>query len=83
MLAMCFMMVSCFLYSSILKMEAICSSETSDDFILITRCYIPEGTDIHTDRCEDLQNRKVLTPVNLGVAAFSLICVHRLFGETC
>jgi hypothetical protein len=41
-LAACFMIVSCLAYSSILKMEAICSSETLVDFHPTTRRYIPE-----------------------------------------
>jgi hypothetical protein len=38
----CFTVVSCLTYSSTLKIEATCSSETSVDFQLTTRCYIPE-----------------------------------------
>jgi hypothetical protein len=38
----CFMLVSCLAYSSIVKMEATCSSETSDDFQQTTRRSIPE-----------------------------------------
>jgi hypothetical protein len=41
-LATCFMLVSYLAYSSTLKMEATCSSETSVDFQRITRRYIPE-----------------------------------------
>jgi hypothetical protein len=37
-----FMLVSCLAYSSILKMEAKYSSETSVDFQGTTRCYIPK-----------------------------------------
>jgi hypothetical protein len=40
--AACFMLVSCLAYSSILKMEAIRSSETSIDFHRTTRHYIRE-----------------------------------------
>jgi hypothetical protein len=39
-----FMMVSCSDYSSTLKMENVCSSETSVDFQRTTRRYIPEDT---------------------------------------
>jgi hypothetical protein len=38
-----FMLVSCWAFISTLKMEAICSSETSVDTQRITRRYIPEG----------------------------------------
>jgi hypothetical protein len=36
-----FTLVSCSAYPSTLKMEAICSSETSVDFQLTTRRYMP------------------------------------------
>jgi hypothetical protein len=35
-------LVSCSAYFSTLKMEAICSSETSHNFQLTTRSYVPE-----------------------------------------
>jgi hypothetical protein len=38
----CFKLVSCLAYSSTLKMEAICSSETSADLQQIIRLYTPE-----------------------------------------
>jgi hypothetical protein len=41
-LATCFMVVTFLTYSSILKMEATCSSEKSVDFHWTTRRYIPE-----------------------------------------
>jgi hypothetical protein len=41
-LATCFTLVSCLAYSSTMKMEATCSSETSVDFQRTTRHYIPE-----------------------------------------
>jgi hypothetical protein len=37
-----FTLISCLAYSSALKMEATCSSETSVDFQRAKRCYIPE-----------------------------------------
>jgi hypothetical protein len=37
-----FKVVSCLAYSSILKMEVTCPSETSVDFYRNTRSYIPE-----------------------------------------
>jgi hypothetical protein len=37
-----FILVSCLAYTSILKTEEICSSETSVDFYRNTLCYIPE-----------------------------------------
>jgi hypothetical protein len=41
-LAICFMLACCSAYFSTLKMEAICSSETSDDSQRATWRYIPE-----------------------------------------
>jgi hypothetical protein len=41
-LSACFVLVSCLAYSFTLNIEAICFSETSLDFHLIIRCYIPE-----------------------------------------
>jgi hypothetical protein len=37
-----FMLVSCVVYLSTLKMDAIYSSETSDDFHRARPCYFPE-----------------------------------------
>jgi hypothetical protein len=39
-----FTLVFCSAYSSTLKMEGMCSSETSADFKRTTRRYIPEDT---------------------------------------
>jgi hypothetical protein len=41
-LANCFMLVSCMAYSSTLKMETRCSSETSSDFHLTAERYVLE-----------------------------------------
>jgi hypothetical protein len=48
-LATCFMLASCLAYSSILKMEVICSSETSVAFQWTARRYIPEDRSLHSD----------------------------------
>jgi hypothetical protein len=48
--------VSCSAYSSILKMEAIYSSETSIDFQRTTWRYIPEDSIVHNHRCENLKS---------------------------
>jgi hypothetical protein len=42
-----FTLVSCSAYSSTLKMEVLCSSETLDDFQRTTRSYIPEDSTCH------------------------------------
>jgi hypothetical protein len=53
--ATCFTLVSCLAYSSTVKMEAKCSSETSVDIQRTTRCYIPEDGILHNHRCENLK----------------------------
>jgi hypothetical protein len=45
-----FTLVSCSAYLT-LKMEAICSSETSVDIPRATRRYIPEDSTLHDDTC--------------------------------
>jgi hypothetical protein len=41
-------------YTSALKIQAICSSETSVDFHRTSRRYIPEDGTLHNHRCENL-----------------------------
>jgi hypothetical protein len=43
---------------STLKMEAICSPETSIHFQPTTRRYIPEDGTLHNHRCENLKSYK-------------------------
>jgi hypothetical protein len=43
-----FTLVSCSAYSSTLKMEVICSSETLVDFLRTTRRYIPEDSSLQS-----------------------------------
>jgi hypothetical protein len=59
---------SCSAYSSTLKMEAICSTETSIDIRRTTRRYIPEDSTLHNHRCENLKSWLCLPP------ACSLVC---------
>jgi hypothetical protein len=49
-----FTLISCSAYSSTLKMEAICSSETSVEFQRITQRYIPEDSTLHHILCSVL-----------------------------
>jgi hypothetical protein len=49
-------LICCSAYSSIVKMEAVCSSETPVDFQRTTRRYIPEDSTLHIHRCEDLKS---------------------------
>jgi hypothetical protein len=58
-----FTLVSCTTYSSILKIKATCSSETSVDFQQSTRCYIPEDITLHNHRCENLKSLLTWSPV--------------------
>jgi hypothetical protein len=57
----CFMLVSCLAYSSIMKMEAKCSSETSVDFQRTTRRYITEDITLPNNRCENLKSNRSFT----------------------
>jgi hypothetical protein len=59
-LAVCFMLVSCLSYTSTLKMEATCSSETVVDFRQITWCNIPEDRTLQSNRMTS-----VLCPLNI------------------
>jgi hypothetical protein len=43
-------------YSSTMKIEEACSSETSDDLKRTMRSYIPEGTTLHNHRCKHLKS---------------------------
>jgi hypothetical protein len=54
-LVTCFPLDSC-LASSILKMEATCSSETSVEFQRTTRHCIPEDRPLQNHRCENLRS---------------------------
>jgi hypothetical protein len=45
---------------STLKMEAICSSETSVDIQWTTRRYIPEDCTLHNNRCENLKSYTII-----------------------
>jgi hypothetical protein len=44
--------------SSTLKMEAICSSETSVETQRTTRRHVPEDDTFHNHRCENLKSYK-------------------------
>jgi hypothetical protein len=48
-----FMLVSCLSYSSTLKMEVTCYSETSLDFQLTTLRYIPEDRNLYLSKGSD------------------------------
>jgi hypothetical protein len=50
-----FTLISCSVYSSTLKMEAICSSETSVGSQRTTRRCIPEDGALHNNRYENLK----------------------------
>jgi hypothetical protein len=53
-LATCFILASCFTYSSTLKMGAIHSNETSVDFHLNMKRHIPEDRTLYSQRCKNL-----------------------------
>jgi hypothetical protein len=74
-----FTLVSCSTYCSTLKMEAMCSSETSADFQRTTRHYIPEYncSTLHNLSCENLKSYKCLH-FYLARVAEEKCCVFRL-----
>jgi hypothetical protein len=49
-------------FSSTLKMEAICSSETSVATQRTTRPHIPEDDTLHNHGCENLKSYIILEP---------------------
>jgi hypothetical protein len=61
-------------YYSTLKMEAICSSETSVDSQWTIWRYIPEDGTIHKHRCENLKSYRVLASFKLIPWGHSLSC---------
>jgi hypothetical protein len=52
--------------SSILKMEAICSSETPVATQRTTWRRIPEDNNLHNHRCENLKSYQILSVNNVG-----------------
>jgi hypothetical protein len=62
------------LLSSTLKMEAICSSETSIEARRTTRHPIPEDDTLHNHRCENLKS--YCTMVTCVPPALTLKCLH-------
>jgi hypothetical protein len=64
----------CLAYSSIQKMEAISSSETSVDFQRTTRRYIPEDRILHNHRCENFKSY-ILKDVSTSVLWIGSIVV--------
>jgi hypothetical protein len=55
-----YMLVSCFAYSTNLKMEAMSTTETSANFHWIALRYVPEGRPVHNHRCEKLRSNYVV-----------------------
>jgi hypothetical protein len=51
-LGACILLVTCLVYSSTLKMEAVCSSETLVTFYQTTQRLIPEDSTLHNHCCE-------------------------------
>jgi hypothetical protein len=68
-----FRLVSCFAYSSTLKIEASCPSETAIDFQRTTCRYIPEYITLHNHCCENLRSNVKI------VYCFFLICAVGLW----
>jgi hypothetical protein len=72
---------SCSAYSSNLKMEETCSSETSVDFQRPTRRYIPEDKTLHYHRCQNFKscvNSKCINIIYKYIATFDDTVVTNL-----
>jgi hypothetical protein len=54
--AVCLLLVCCLDYSSILKKDAVYSSETSVQFCHAKMHYIPEYTPLHIHHCDNLKS---------------------------
>jgi hypothetical protein len=59
------MLASCSAYSSILKMEAMCSFETSVGPQQATGHYIPENSNLINHHSEDLNSYKIISFLDL------------------
>jgi hypothetical protein len=60
-IATCFILLSCFAYSSTLKKEAKCCSETSVEVQQTTGRYIPEDiTLLYSNLVEELETETIL-----------------------
>jgi hypothetical protein len=55
-LATCFLLVVCSAYPSTLKLEAVLPFETLVNFYQSTWCYTPEGSPLHSHRCDNLKS---------------------------
>lgn len=72
--SVCFLLASCKAYFSTLKKVATWSSETSVEFQLATRRYIPEDGIIPKDRLHNEPNKRVLR--STGVHNITSILQH-------
>jgi hypothetical protein len=61
-------------FSSTLRMEATCSSETSVDSQRTTWRYIPEDRTLHNHRCENLKSDTVYVVIKQHIIMDDLTC---------
>jgi hypothetical protein len=89
MLATCFLLVYCLVYSSTLNMQATYSFEISVHFQWKSRHYIPQDRTLHNHRCENLHSyiiyadyiqyiQSLMQPYNYE---FFLYCFTICFGH--
>jgi hypothetical protein len=71
-------LVSCSAYFSILKMEAICCSETSVDFQLTTRRYIPEDVTLLGSDCLTYYSTQKMQAGRSSETSVSSTGLHRV-----
>jgi hypothetical protein len=72
-----FTQTSCSAYSSTLKMEATCSSETLVDFQRTACRNIPECITLHNHRCENIKS--YISMLFLGSIRFKFVAEFQLF----
>lgn len=68
--------VFCSTYSSTLRIEKTCSSETPVDFQQTTQLYIPEDSTLYNCRCENLKVTHISRDANRG-ATFTIYFERR------
>jgi hypothetical protein len=59
-----------------MKMEAVCSSETLNDFQRAAQCYIAEDRTLHTHHCNSLK-----AYIGRTVQKLQLECLYRSHGD--
>jgi hypothetical protein len=73
---------TCLAYTSTVKMNGVCSSETLSNFYWARRCYILEDRTFHIHRCEKLRSNMIQNASDM-LRHSPAACVQRLDQNTC